>query len=140
MEMGKKVLITLALVGAMVALPASAAFAHDCFVVNRSSQGAQGAGNSAEATGFSHGWVSFDMKSMLEQAQVTDADAALADWISQGFKAFYATRIDKAIGEDSSNPNLGNLKGLDHFSESPLFGAFVQTILNWGGDPSLLDE
>jgi len=139
MQMGKKVLVTLALVGAMVALPASAAFAHDCFIVNRSSQGAQGAGHSSTATGFNHGWIAFDMKAALAQAQVSDVEAAFADWIAQGFKAFYASRIDTLIGGNSSNPNLGNGKGLDHFSESPLFGAFAATIIRWGGDPSLLD-
>jgi hypothetical protein len=131
--MGKKLLTTLALTGAMLVLPATAAFAHDCFIANRSSQGSQGAGNSAAATGFEHGWVTIDIAEELANAGVSDVDAAMAEWLATGHKAFYATRVDAVIGAGSSNPNLGDGKGLDHFSESPLFGDLIELIQKYGG-------
>ena len=137
--MGKKLLVTIALTGAMIALPASAAFAHDCFIANRSTQGARGAGHSAAATNFEHGWVSFEVSEILEQTEVSDVDAALAEWIAAGHPAALATRVDKVIGENASNPNLGNGKGLEHFSQSPVFGELAQLIVKYGGDPALLD-
>jgi hypothetical protein len=138
--MGKKLLATVALTGAILALPATAALAHDCFIYNRSTQGARGAGHSALATKFQHGWLSFEVSDLLAQAEVTDVDAALAEWVATGHPAAFATRVDTAIGEDSSNPNLGNEKGLEHFSESPIFGDLAVLILKYGGDPSLLED
>jgi hypothetical protein len=138
--MGKKLLVTIALTGAMLALPATAAFAHDCFVADRSTQGARGSGHSALATNFEHGWVTFDVSDLLAQAEVSDVDAALAEWVAAGHPAALATRVDTVIGEGSSNPNLGNGKGLEHFSESPLVGDLVALILKYGGDPSLLED
>ena len=131
--MGKKLLTTLALTGAMLVLPATAAFAHDCFIASRSSQGSQGAGNSAIATGFEHGWVSIDIAEELANAGVSDVDAALAEWLATGHNAFYATRVDTVIGAGTSNPNLGNGKGLDHFSESSVFGDLIELIEKYGG-------
>ena len=131
----KKLLTTLALTGAMIAVPASAAFAHDCFVANRSDKGAVGAGHSSTATDFGHGWVSFSVAELLTDAGVQDVDAALAEWAAAGNKAFIATRVDKVIQEDTSNPNLGNGKGLEHFSESPVFGSLVELIVKYGGNP-----
>lgn len=137
--MGRKLLITVAMTGALIALPASAAFAHDCFVADRSTQGARGAGHSAAATDFEHGWVSFEVAELLEAAGVSDVDAALADWTSAGNPAAFATRVDTVIGEGSSNPNFGNGKGLELFSESPLLLDLVDLILDHGGDPSVLE-
>jgi hypothetical protein len=135
----KKLLATVAMTGMILVLPATAAFAHDCFVANRSTQGALGAGHSALATGFAHGWVTFPVADILAQTQVSDVDAALAEWVAAGHPAAFATRVDKVIGEGSSNPNFGNGRGLEHFSESPVFGDLVALILKYGGDPSLLD-
>ena len=137
--MGRKLLVTVALTGVMIALPASGAFAHDCFVANRSTQGARGASHSSTNTDFAHGWVSFEVSDLLTQAEVTDAAAALAEWVATGHPAALATRVDKVIQESSGNPNLGNGKGLEHFSESPLFGELAQLIVKYGGDPALLD-
>ena len=131
----RKVLATLAMTGAMIALPATAALAHDCFVANRSDKGAQGAGHSSANTNFEHGWVSFGVAELLTDSGVEDVDAALAEWVAAGNKAFFATRIDKVIQESSSNPNLGNGKGLEHFSESPIFPALVELIVKYGGSP-----
>jgi hypothetical protein len=129
--MGKKMLATIVLVGAMLVLPASAAFAHDCFIVNRSSQGAQSAAHSGR-------WVTFDMAATFAAAGVTSVEGAMADWLGQGYKAFYASRTDTLLGANSSNPNLGNGKGLDHFSKSPVFVALINTVLKWGGNPALI--
>ena len=131
--MGKKLLTTLALTGAILVLPATAAFAHDCFIANRSSQGSQGAGNSAFATGFEHGWITIDIAEDLASAGVSDVDAAMTEWLATGHQAFYATRADKVVGGASSNPNLGNGKGLEHFSVSTLFGDLVALIEKYGG-------
>jgi len=137
--MGRKLLTTLALTGLLLVLPASAAFAHDCFVANRSSHGAIGAGHSSTATEFAHGWVSFDVSEILTVTEVSDVDAALAEWVADGHPAAIATRVDKVIGEGSSNQNTGDGKGLEYFSESPVFEDLVALILKYGGDPSLLD-
>ena len=132
----KKVLATLAMTGAMIALPATAALAHDCFVANRSDKGAQGAAHSSANTDFAHGWVSFSVAELLTDSGVDDVDAALAEWVAAGNKAFFATRVDKLIQESTSNPNLGNGKGMEHFSESPIFPALVQLIVDHGGTPA----
>jgi ABC-type phosphate transport system substrate-binding protein len=119
----------------MIALPTTAAFAHDCFVANRSAQGAIGAGNSSTVTDFAHGWVSFSVAEILEASGVSDVDAALAEWLAAGNKAFLATRVDKVIGEGSNNQNFGDGSGLEHFSESPVLGSLVDLILKYGGTP-----
>src|SRR5438093_13021958 len=118
----KKLLATVALAGTILVVPATAAFAHDCFIANRSTQGARGAGHSALATGFEHGWVSFEVSDLLAQTGVSDVDAALAEWVAAGHPAALATRVDRVVGENSSNPNFGNGEGLEHFSESSVFG------------------
>ncbi len=137
--MRRKLLTTVAMAGALLVLPASAAFAHDCFVANRSSQGARGASHSSAATGFEHGWVAFELSELLDAAGVSDVDAALEEWAAAGNPAALATRIDKVIGADSGNPNLGNDKGLELFSESSVVGDLVALILKYGGDPSVLE-
>lgn len=137
--MRRKVLITIALTGALIAVPASAAFAHDCFVANRSGNGARGAGHSALNTDFEHGWVSFDVAEILTITEVSDVDAALEEWVAAGRPDAFATRVDTVIGGRSSNPNTGNGSGIDYFSESPVFGELVALILKYDGDPALLD-
>jgi len=140
--MGRKALTTLVLVGAMLALPATAAFAHDCFIVNRSTQGAIGAGHSSTSTGFAHGWVTFSIADALAGTGVSDVQAALAEWTAKGYPAAFATRVDKVIGGNTGaerNGIYGNGKGLDHFDESPVVQDLVALILKYGGDPSLLD-
>jgi len=139
--MGKRVLTTVVLVGAMLALPATAAFAHDCFVVNRSAQGAIGASHSSTNTDFAHGWVSFSMADTFAQTGVSDVDAAMADWLALGYPAVLASRVDKLIGANSgaeANGIYANGKGLDHFSESPVLQDLIGIVLKYGGDPALL--
>jgi hypothetical protein len=54
---------------------------------------------------------------------VANRDAILG---TTGFPESWVTRTDKTIGEGSSNPNLANLKGLDHLAD--LYGEQVGTL------------
>jgi len=140
--MGKKVLTTLVLVGAMLALPATAAFAHDCFIVNRSTQGAIGSGHSSTNTDFAHGWVTFSIADTFAQTGVSDVDAAMTDWLALGYPSVFSSRVDKLLGDGTgaeTNGIYANGKGLEHFSESPVLQDLVGIILKYGGDPALLD-
>ena len=138
--MGKKVLTTLVLVGAMLALPATAAFAHDCFVINRSAQGAVGASHSSTNTDFAHGWVSFNMADTFASTGVSDVEAALGDWTALGYPTVLASRVDKLLGSAAADAHgiYANGKGLEHFSESPLLQDLIGIVLKYGGDPALL--
>jgi len=108
---------------------AGPALAQDCFVVNRSAQGAVGASHSGN-------WVSFSLAEFLAappsagedgglgmcQAQV---DATLTQVKAAGLPTVFATRTDKVLLEGTGadrNGRTADGKGIDHFGESPVFG------------------
>jgi hypothetical protein len=102
----------------------STAWAHDCFIVNRSDQGDLAATHSSR-------WVAISVDEFAHSDDFppgVDPDCFVAYWTSHGGPASFTTRSDKTIGEDSANPNLANGKGLDHIEDAygPLFGAALQ--------------
>ena len=130
--MGRKIVVTLALVGAMLALPATAAFAHDCFVANRSAQGATGAAKSGQ-------WIAISLEEVFAddfQVPEENVDDAVADAVAAGLPEVFATSAKKVIAEGTGaeeNGTLANGKGLEHFSQSPLGGIIFEIALEWGG-------
>ncbi|MEX2557072.1 MAG: hypothetical protein WEB06_15775 [Actinomycetota bacterium] len=130
--MGKKLLTTLALTGAMLVLPATAAFAHECIVANRSAQGAIGAGGSGQ-------WFSISLEDVFAfEFSVPEAnvDDAVAEAIDAGIPEVVAIfgKFTLAGGTGAaSNGALADGKGLEHLSQSPLAATIGEIALKWGG-------
>jgi hypothetical protein len=119
--MPRRFLSSVALAAALVLLMASTAFAHECFIANRSAQG------NANATHSSR-WATLTVADFVHSPDFppgVDPDCFLAFWSSHGGPDAVTLRTDKTIGEGSNNPNLGNGKGLDHLEDAfgPLLGA-----------------
>ena len=117
----RRLLMSLALAGSMLAVAAPAILAHECVIASRSAQGNAGAQHSsnwvnlglADVFGFINGVVGGPA---LSPSQIT---WAVNEAIAQGLPAGgWTIRSDKTIGEGSSNPNLANGKGLDHLADS----------------------
>ena len=117
---------------AILIASSSAAYAHDCFIISRADRGSQQAGTHSSV------WVAFSLRDILiAPVDPNDpensglgctgdaADAIVAQVRSLGLPTVLATRTDKVISGDSSNPNLGNGKGLEHFGESPYFNTVL---------------
>jgi hypothetical protein len=130
----RRVFLSLALAGSISAVAAPAVFAHECVIASRSAQGNAGAQHSknwatlglADVFGFIHGAVGGDPLSPTQIAWAVDAavDAGLP---AEG----WTTRMDKTIGEGSSNPNLADGKGLDHLSAAvgeQIVGIYFQAL------------
>jgi len=119
--MPRRFLASVALAAAAVLMMASTAFAHECFIANRSAQG------NANVT-HSDRWVTVSVADFANSPDFppgVDPDCFIAYWSSHGGPASFTVRSDKTIGEGSQNPNLGNGSGLDHIEDAygPLFGA-----------------
>jgi hypothetical protein len=118
----RKVLITIA--GTLTALVmfAGTASAHECYIDSRSDQGdAQAAQNSPV-------WDVLTVQDIAGFAPPgTDTTCFVDYWLANGGPASITTRIDKTIGEGSSNPNLADGTGLEHAEDvfGALFGAAI---------------
>ena len=130
--MGRKIVVTLTLVGAMLALPATAAFAHECFIANRSAQGAIGAAKSGQ-------WFSISLEELLAfEFQVPEAnvDDAVAEAVDAGVPEVIAIFGKKILAEGTgaaSNGSFADGKGLEHLSQSPIAATIFEIALKWGG-------
>jgi hypothetical protein len=130
--MGRKIIVTLALVGAMLALPATAAFAHECVIANRSAQGAIGAAKSGQ-------WFTVTLEELFAfEFQVPEAnvDDAVAEAIEAGVPEAMAIFGKKTLAEGTgaaSNGAFADGKGLEHLSQSPLAATVFEIALKWGG-------
>jgi hypothetical protein len=115
----RRLFVSLALAGTMLSVAAPAVLGHECFIASRSAQGDAGADHSArwgreslaDIFGFIHEIVG-------GQALTADQISwAVSTAVNQGLPADgWIVRLDRTIGEGSSNPNLGNGKGLDHLA------------------------
>jgi hypothetical protein len=118
-------LVKLAAVTATVVLGTTGtAYAHECFIANRSAQGNIGATHSDR-------WVTVTVEGFVNSPDFppgVDPECFLDYWFSHGGPAGFTVRSDKTIGEDSANPNLGDGKGLDHIEDAfgPLLGAALE--------------
>ena len=130
--MGKKIIATLALTGTLLALPATAAFAHECIIANRSAQGAIGAAKSGQ-------WFSLSLEELFAfEFQVPEAnvDDAVAEAIAAGVPEVIAIFGKKTLAEGTGaagNGALADGKGLEHLSQSPLAETIFGIALKWGG-------
>jgi hypothetical protein len=101
----------------------STAWAHECYIANRSAQGNAGATHSAS-------WVTITVEGFAHSPDFPpgfDPDCFVAYWSSHGGPASFTVRSDKTIGEGSSNPNLANGKGLEHIEDA--YGALEAAAL-----------
>ncbi|MER7555641.1 hypothetical protein ABTZ46_01790 [Nocardioides sp. NPDC126508] len=90
------------------------AFAHECYIANRSDQGNAGATHSDR-------WVTVTVAGFAHSPDFPpgfDPDCFVAYWLSHGGPESFTVRSDKTIGEDSSNPNLANGSGLEHIEDA----------------------
>ena len=134
----RRLLISLALAGSVTMVAAPTVFAHECTIASRSAhgdaQGDAGAQHSAnwvrltlaDVFGFIHTIVGGPA---LTPAQIT---WAVNEAIAEGLPADgWVVRSDKTIGEDSSNPNLADGKGLDHLADAvgpQIVGIYFQAL------------
>jgi hypothetical protein len=119
--MRRRILVLIAACLAMLIGSAGTAAARDCIIPSRSAQGNEGATHSDR-------WVTSTVEEFANSPEFpsgVDPDCFIAYWTTNGGPASFTVRSDKVIGEGSSNPNLGNGKGLDHIEEAygQLFGA-----------------
>lgn len=109
-----------ALLAAVLAIASvGSAFAHECVISSRSSQGNEGATHSKV-------WGKLTLSFILvEFFGLTDEQAAWAVDNRGDLPEFWVVRFDKTIGEGSSNPNLANGTGLDHLEDLVGFEVFL---------------
>ena len=130
----KKIVVTGVAAGVLVAAPAGAALAHDCFVVNRSAQGSAGAAHSGK-------WSSFTLKQALSEflnVPAANVQAAYDEAVAAGIPKAFATRTDTVLLEGTAadaNGRTADGKGIDHFSESPIIAKLFEIALKYGGHP-----
>jgi hypothetical protein len=118
--MRKRIVGLVAMSAAAVLGIANTAYAHECYIANRSAQGNAGATHSSN-------WITVTVEEFVNSPDFppgVDPDCFLDYWLSNGGPEGFTVRGDKTIGEGSANPNLGDGKGLDHIEEAfgPLFG------------------
>ena len=119
--MARRFFSSVALAAAAVLLMTSTAFAHECFVANRSAQGDDNATHSSR-------WVTVSVADFAHSPDFppgVDPDCFIAYWSSHGGPDTFTIRSDMTIGAGSRNPNLGNGRGVDHIEAAygPLLGA-----------------
>lgn len=111
----KKLALTTGAALGAVALAASPAMAHECFIVGMSEHSqAQNSQVWSEVT------LSGALQEFFGVASSGCADAAQAYAAANGAETRFLIRNDKTIGEGSSNPNLANGSGLEHAEDSPI--------------------
>jgi hypothetical protein len=131
-----KRVLTASLLASMLAVASvGAAFAHECVISSRSDQGDAGATHSgrwavltlADVLGFINTEIPGQEHQFLTDDQIAWA-VANRDMIlgTENFPDSWVVRSDKTIGEGSSNPNLGDVTGLDHLAD--LYGEQVGTL------------
>lgn len=120
---GRKVALAAA-TAALALGTSSTAWAHECYIANRSDQGNLGATHSSR-------WVTVTVEDFVNSEEFppgVDPDCFLAYWLGHGGPEGFTVRSDKTIGEGSANPNLADGKGLEHIEEAygALFGAALE--------------
>ena len=111
----RKITVRVCVIAAMLVVAGGAAWAMDCFIANRSAQG------NTSAAAHSPAWTFESIEEFAHGDEFPpgfDPDCFLEHWRAGGGPAGFTVRSNKVIGEDSSNPNLANRKGLDHIDES----------------------
>ncbi len=118
----RRLLVGLALSGALFGATAPAVLGHECVIENRSTQGDDAAAAHSQV------WVRLTLSDLFGFIHEFVGGPALApgqvDWavaaaIDAGLPADgWVTRSDKTIGEGSQNPNLADGRGLDHLADT----------------------
>ena len=104
----RRSILAAVLAAALAMLSIGSAFAHECVISSRSAQGNEGATNSKV-------WDNLYLSTILgEFLGLDEAQVAWALDHRGDLPELWVIRIDKTIGEGSSNPNLADGKGLDH--------------------------
>ena len=117
----RRIALSLALAGSLLAVAAPAVLGHECTIASRSAKGDAGALHSAN-------WGRLTLQDVFgfigpelggRPLTPDEIDQAVDMAVAAGLPADgWVTRFDKTIGEGSHNPNLANGKGLDHLIDS----------------------
>jgi hypothetical protein len=91
-------------------------FAHECIISSRSDRGDAGALNSKVWGQHSLAFVLGFIHEFVGQPALTPSQIQWAVANRGSLPLAWTVRIDKTIGEGSSNPNLRDGRGLDHLS------------------------
>ncbi|HEX9713239.1 MAG TPA: hypothetical protein VGB52_11920 [Actinomycetota bacterium] len=127
----KRVTATSTLTGLLVAAPAAAALAHECFIVNRSEAGSVNAGHAGK-------WVVIDLEEILVgEFGIDEAGAALivADAGEAGVPTLFSIYAGPTLAGRSSHMNeagAGDGKGIDWFFSGPYFGTLGEILASYG--------
>ncbi len=108
----RKSIFAMLLAGMLAMLSIGTAFAHECVITSRSDRGDQGATHSKV-------WETLTLETVLSEfigLPPNVVEAALELRTEYDIPESWVIRVDKTIGEGSSNPNLANFKGLDHLA------------------------
>ena len=117
--MRKRFVTVLAMSAVAVLGTSGTAYAHECYIANRSAQGNAGATHSGR-------WVTDTVQDFAHSPGLqpgVDPDCFVNYWLSHGGPESFTVRSDKTIGEGSANPNLANGKGLEHIEDA--FGGLL---------------
>lgn len=119
----RRIVAATVLAGALIVPTAGAVFAHECTIVSRSDQG------DAMVSAHSPNWGTLTLETVFTEilpaelglAPLTPSQLqwalATAEAAPYNIPSSFVTRTDKTIGEDSSNPNLADGRGLDHLAD-----------------------
>ncbi len=109
-----------ALLAAVLAIASvGSAFAHECVISSRSSQGNEGATHSKV-------WDKLTLQLILvEFFGLNDEQAAWGVENRGDLPEYWVIRTDKTIGAGSHNPNLADGRGLDHLEALVGFEVFL---------------
>ena len=117
----RRVILGLLLAGTLATAGAQAVLGHECFIANRSAQGDAGALHSGAWGRLTLGDIFGFINQFVGGPALTPSqiDWAVAEAVAEGLPADgWVVRTDKVIGENSSNPNLANGKGLEHLADA----------------------
>ena len=117
--MRKRFVTVLAMSAVAVLGTSGTAYAHECYIANRSAQGNAGATHSSR-------WITSSVEDFAHSPDFppgVDPDCFVNYWLSHGGPESFTVRSDKTIGEGSANPNLANGKGLEHIEDA--FGGLL---------------
>jgi hypothetical protein len=117
-----KMLFAAPIAALAIGMAAAPALAQDCFIVNRSTQGAIGASNSGQ-------WIAIPVTDALfPGAPATCVNAVNDALTAAGYPTVLATMGNRTLLQGTAadaNGKTADGKGVDHFEDSPVIGQIM---------------
>jgi hypothetical protein len=117
----RRMIVGLILAGSLLGTAAPAVLGHECYIANRSAQGDAGALNSSRWTRLTLATIFGFINEFVGGPALNPGQIAWAvgEAAAEGLPVDgWVVRSDIVIGENSSNPNLADGKGLDHLADA----------------------